>query len=160
MLYTASYFEPKHHHGRKLSISKSVPKGFKVDGSLSFLVPSSQLLTDWKVGQISEDEYTQRYRVQIKQSWSDVTTWLNNLAPQPQTTLLCWERQGEFCHRNLVARLVEKYRPDCFGGRDVARVEMEKCAHCGSELCPGLDASFCRSCKIWINHWRDGGSNE
>lgn len=66
MLYTASYFEPNCHYGHKLSISKSVPKGFKVDGQLSFLVPSCQLLTDWKAKQITEDEYIQRYREQIK----------------------------------------------------------------------------------------------
>lgn len=62
MIYTASYFQPENHHGKLISISRSEPKGFKVDGKL-----------------------------------------------------------GLFCHRNLAIAFVERYRPDCYGGRDVPR---------------------------------------
>lgn len=153
MLYTASYLESTHHHGLLLSISRSVPKGYKTDGKLDFLIPSAELLVEWKASRLNEAEYTQRYREQIKESWQEVKAWLDNLHSKPDQTLLCWEPKGKFCHRNLVAKLVKKYRPDCFGGCDVIRVEMPLCKHCNSEMIPGLDGSYCRTCNIWKAHW-------
>lgn len=44
MLYTASYLESTRHQGLLLWISCSVPKGFKIDGKLEFLIPSAELL--------------------------------------------------------------------------------------------------------------------
>jgi len=126
MLYTASYFEPVHHHGKKVAISRSSPKEFKADSQLDFLAPSAELLVDWKNKKIDEAEYTERYRGQIKQSWKQVKAWLDSLNPKEDITLLCWEKTG-FCHRNLVAKLVKHYRPDCFRGCDVVRVEIDKC---------------------------------
>lgn len=153
MLYTASYFMPERHHGKKVSISCSVPKGFKVDNKLSFLAPNAELLTDWKNSKIDEAEYTERYRAQIKHDWKQVKAWLDSLNSQEDLTLLCWERTG-FCHRNLVAKLIKHYRPDCFGGSDIVRVDMEICRNCNSELCPGLDLSQCFICKTSVVHFR------
>lgn len=79
MLYSASYCEPKHYYGQK--ISKSVPAGFKVDSKLQFLVPNANLLADWKARKIGENEYVQRYREQIKESWNEEKAWLTNLIP-------------------------------------------------------------------------------
>lgn len=151
MLYTASYFTPIHHHGKKVAISVSIPKGFQVDNKLSFLAPNAELLTDWKNEKIDEAEYTKRYRVQIRYDWKQVKAWLDSLNPYEDLTLLCWEKTG-FCHRNLVAILVKHYRPDCFRGCDVVRIEWDKCDRCNSDLNPGLDANYCPSCKMWIVH--------
>ncbi len=149
MLYTASYFEPKHHHGRLLSISRSVPKSFKVDGKLEFLAPNAQLLKDWKAKSIDEAEYCQRYRLQLKESWQQVSSWLKSLNVNTTATLLCYERQGAFCHRNLVAKLVAKHRSDVFSGCDVKRVTIPQCSVCQTELTVGLDANFCSGCRTW-----------
>lgn len=149
MLYTASYFEPEHQHGVLISISRSVPKGFKVDGALEFLAPNAQLLSDWFGKSIDETAYCERYRSQLKQSWQQVSSWLNNLNTKTTVTLLCWEPKGAFCHRNLVALLVRKHRPDVFGGSDVMRVEIPKCSVCQTELTVGLDSCFCPCCRVW-----------
>jgi len=63
--------------------------------------------------------------------------WLANLDSQENMTLLCWEssdinkivtkpvaiaeeaKERPFCHRNLAIKLVQKFRPDCYGGRDI-----------------------------------------
>jgi hypothetical protein len=66
VIYTASYFEPNRHHGKLLSISRSIPQGFQVEGRLEFFIPSAALLQDWKKQRISKAEYTDRYREQIK----------------------------------------------------------------------------------------------
>lgn len=149
MIYTASYFEPS-HHGKLIAISRSIPKGFKVQKQLKFLAPSSDLLQDWQQGQIDEAGYIQGYRGQIAASWKEVKQWLDSLNSKQDMTLLCWEKKGDFCHRNLVAKLVQKYRPDCFGGCDVQRVKLPACPHCSTELYPGLGFSYCPACKSWI----------
>lgn len=149
MLYTASYFEPEHHHGRLLSISRSVPKGSKVDDKLDFLAPNTQLLNDWKAKSIDEAAYCERYRAQLKDSWQQVSDWLAGLDASTTATLLCYEPSGAFCHRNLVAKLVAKHRPDVFSGSDVRRVKIPKCSLCQAELIVGLDACFCPSCRTW-----------
>jgi hypothetical protein len=56
MIYTASYFEPHRHHGKRLSISRSIPAGFRVEGRLEFLIPSADLLQAWKAKRINETE--------------------------------------------------------------------------------------------------------
>lgn len=149
MLYTACYFEPGHHHGKLLSISHSLPKGFKIDGKLDFLAPNVQLLEAWKAKSIDETAYCERYRLQLKESWQQVSDWLNSLNTNTTATLLCYERSGAFCHRNLVAKLVAKHRSDVFGGCDLRRVEIPKCDLCQAELTVGLDANFCPSCRTW-----------
>ena len=153
MLYTASYQEPAYHHGLLLSVSRSIPKGFKTDGKLEFLIPCADLLVEYQATRLDEAEYIQCYREQIKQSWLEVKAWLDNLDPEQNQTLLCWEPKGKFCHRNLVAKLVQKYRPDCFGGSDVIRYEVERCHKCSSALICGLDASYCPTCKTWWQRW-------
>lgn len=149
MLYTASYFERVHHHGRLIAISRSIPKNFKTDGKLDFLVPNAQLLDEWKTKSIDEDQYCQRYRLQIKESWQQVSDWLNSLDTKTNHTLLCWEAKGAFCHRNLVAKLVQKHRSGVFGGCDVMRIKIPPCNVCQEKLTVGLDASFCPGCRTW-----------
>ena len=60
MLYAASYFEPQHHHGLKIAVSRTIPRSFKVNGSLLFLAPNSDLLNDWKAQKIDQLGYIQR----------------------------------------------------------------------------------------------------
>ena len=48
MLYTASYFEPQRHHGKLISISRSIPQNFRINSRLEFFIPSADLLRDWK----------------------------------------------------------------------------------------------------------------
>ncbi len=153
MLYTASYQEPAYHHGRLLSICVSVPQSLEIDGKLEFLIPRTHLLVEYQAKQIDETDYTQQYREQVLHRWNEVKRWLDNLNASQDQTLLCAVPIGKFCHRHLVAKLVKKYRPDCFGGCDVIRVEMPLCKHCNSEMIPGLDGSYCRTCNIWKAHW-------
>ena len=120
MIYTASYFQPKNHHGRRAGISRSVPKHFIPDDRLLFLAPSAALLRDCKLG-LSEEDYTNRYREELKGRWAIVKPWLQQIQPEQDQTLLCWEHKGNFCHRNLVGLMVQKYCPDCWGGSDVLR---------------------------------------
>jgi uncharacterized protein YeaO (DUF488 family) len=173
MIYTASYFEPNRHHGQRISISRSVPKGFKVNGRLDFFVPSAQLLREWKEKRIDKEKYTESYRAQIKANFKEIKAWLSTLDPTKDMTLLCWEKSGidetlkqwqetgvwqeekPFCHRNLAIRMVQKYRNDCYGGTDVLNMTLPLCSKCLSEVAPALivegfdDSHYCSNCKTW-----------
>ncbi|WP_261892272.1 DUF488 family protein, N3 subclade [Acaryochloris marina] len=74
MLYSASYFEPRNHHGLLVSISRSHPRSFQVDTKLPFLAPSQGLLDDWKHHQLTEAGYTDRYRQELQQAWPQVNS--------------------------------------------------------------------------------------
>jgi hypothetical protein len=173
MIYPASYFEPRRHHGKRISISLTAPKGFKLDGRLEFFVPSARLLEDWKNRKIGEEEYTARYREQTRANLKVIKAWTASLDPAKDMTLLCWEKSGidetlkrweetgkwkeerHFCHRNLVMKLVRQYRPDCYGGTDILNVALPLCPDCSSEVIPALlddkynDACYCQNCRTW-----------
>ncbi|HEY9752900.1 MAG TPA: hypothetical protein V6C46_08110, partial [Coleofasciculaceae cyanobacterium] len=63
-------------------------------------------------------QYTNSYREEIRVAMPGILEWLQGDGPTQDQTWLCYERAGEFCHRNLVAAIVQKYRPDQFGGCD------------------------------------------
>lgn len=150
MLYTASYLEPDCHHGQLISISRSTPRGFHIDAELPLFAPSAKLLQLWKTKKINEEGYRQIYREEIRAKWALVKGWVADVDKDVTATLLCWERTGEFCHRNFVAAIIESQRPEIFGGRDVKRSIYERCKQCDRELIPGLDASLCLNCRIYF----------
>jgi hypothetical protein len=143
-----------------------------VDGRLEFFIPSADLLHDWKSNRIDEQGYTNRYREQVKANFKAIKAWLSTLDPKKDMTLLCWERSGidetlkhwkqtgewkeqkPFCHRNLAIKMVQKFRPDCYGGTDVLKMALPVCSKCLSEVAPALisegydDAHYCSKCKI------------
>ena len=127
MIYAASFFCPEHHHGRLVAISHSLPKGWngKVD-RLSILAPTQRILDDYKARRIGEAQYVEAYRDRLSDVWPTVKAWLNSLEPEIDQTLLCWEKPGQFCHRNLVLQMVQKHRPDCHGGADILAVQPEQ----------------------------------
>lgn len=120
MIYSASYSSKDHWHGEPICISRIPPKSFK-GRSIDFLAPSWTLLYDYKHQGLTQEEYTDRYRLELQQKWrSLVCPWLRSLDPKIDQTVLCYEPKGEFCHRNFVMLMIQKHRPDCYGGRDVS----------------------------------------
>jgi len=119
MIYTASYFQKENHHGKLVPISRTVPKGFSTKDSLSFFIPSSLLLKDWKAGALTQEQYINRYREEIRVNLPQIREWVNSLDPKENLTLLCWEKAGEICNRNFIVKFVERDRPDCYGGCDI-----------------------------------------
>lgn len=69
------------------------------------LAPSRTLLKAWKAKELSEDEYTERFR-QETLSALDPDQVFQDLGQD--AILLCFEPPGEFCHRRIVAQWLEK----------------------------------------------------
>lgn len=110
---TASFYEPQHWRGELFRISRGYPRGQrKAWQDLPFLAPSPTLYRAYKRGELGAQEYARSYRRELAERREEVSRWLESLPGDGDLTLLCFERQGEFCHRQLVAELVREGRPD------------------------------------------------
>ena len=97
--------------GEVLSIALSFPKNVGVKHRVACLCPTWDMILKLKRHEISEQEYTDRYRSLLASRWSAVKRWLEALPDDQDLYLCCWEKTG-FCHRYLVAKLIRKFRPD------------------------------------------------
>lgn len=98
--------------GKVYSISNSELRGVQVDGKIRCLVPSWGLVSRYKHEGLSEEEFIDRYREELRRNWKNVKRWLNGLEDDDEIWLCCWEREGEFCHRRLVYKMLVKWRSD------------------------------------------------
>ena len=119
MIYTASYSESQNHHGKLVPISRGTYKNVSTKNALPFFMPSSNLLKDWKAKKLTKEQYINIFREEMRANLPQIKEWLNSLDPKEDQTLVCYEKAGEFCHRNLIIKFVQRDRPDCFGGCDV-----------------------------------------
>ena len=85
---------------RLVSISRKPPEGFKVK-IYKPLCPSWDLVMTYKKGNITKEQYAERYYLEI----------LNNLDAEKtyqelgeDAILLCYEASLKFCHRHIVAK--------------------------------------------------------
>lgn len=80
------------------------------------LRPTAQLvggIKGWRgYTPITDEQYTDGYRKLLAQRWPAVQAWLNSLSPAADLTLTCYCPRGTYCHRHLIAKLLEKHRPD------------------------------------------------
>lgn len=99
MIYTSYFANMKNINGLKtVSIARNTPIGVKVDAELKALAPSAELLQNYKNGSINEAEYRYKFEEQLAElDPYDFEETLDN------SVLLCFEKEGDFCHRHLVA---------------------------------------------------------
>ena len=114
MIKIMSFFSlpiPEERIGRVVVLSNSTPRGIgTVSLEASCLVPDWATVKDYKSGKLDEAGFTDAYRKLICKRWPAVKKWLDGLSAQDMY-LCCWEKTG-FCHRFLVAKLIQKFRPD------------------------------------------------
>ncbi len=113
MLYTASFYYPEHWQGTPYRISRAHPRGQKTRWEVQpFLYPSRQLLTEYLDGTLDFAGLTEQYRGELQTNYSreaDFQHWLCSLKVDQDYTLLCFEPEGEPCHRRVAAAwLLEK----------------------------------------------------
>ena len=113
MLYTASFYLPENWKGTAYRISRAHPRGQTTKWETQpFLYPSRQLLDEYRHGAVDFDGLTLRYRKELETNYNweaDFQDWLSSLKPEEDFTLLCFEPDGEPCHRRVAAAwLLEK----------------------------------------------------
>ena len=85
---------------KAVCIAVSAPKGYK-GNAYPELMPTWELVKDYKDGKINEQEYEKRYFDLLKSRKITVDKIVNDL--EDESILLCWEAPNKFCHRNLIA---------------------------------------------------------
>ena len=116
MLTTASWYEPNKWRGTPVRISNTAGRGIAAPGGrwdvLKFLIPDWTAVKAFRGGEIDQAEFEARYRARLDRDRDQLEEWVAALTPDADLTLLCHEREGQFCHRQLVAGLVRERRPD------------------------------------------------
>ena len=89
---------------KKISISRITPKWFKADIEAKELAPSSKLLKEYKEGNVSDEEYEERY-------FNETLSKLDPLSiykKYKDGIFLCYESSEDFCHRQLVSKWLKE----------------------------------------------------
>lgn len=76
------------------------------------LRPTQELVYGIKYRGWSDERYDDGYRHLLATRWRDVQAWLDSLSPTVDCTLTCYCRRGAYCHRQLIAKMLWKHRPD------------------------------------------------
>ena len=114
MVKTKSVYDPvKESDGQRILVSRYWPRGLSrerlsLTEHLKDVAPSVELLQDWKDGNISWDEYKERYHQEMAQQYETISK-LAKMASDKTITLLCFEREDNpHCHRHLLKKLIDK----------------------------------------------------
>lgn len=84
-----------------ISIALNPPVGFK-GKCYPLLAPSIEMLSKWKHGEINEEQYAKIYREYLDTlNKEEVRKDLEEMSEGRDVILLCFEKQGNFCHRYI-----------------------------------------------------------
>ena len=116
MLYTASFYHQEHWQGKPYRISRAHPRGQTTRWDVQpFLYPSRNLLTEYRSGVLDFDGLSYRYREELQTNYDwevDFQEWVALLKLEENFTLLCFEPEGEPCHRRVAAAWLLEIRPE------------------------------------------------
>ena len=108
MLYTASFYVPDDWVGQAYRVSRQHPRGRHVQWeTLPFFYPERGLLRAYRSGDVDFAGLSEQYRQGLNEKWdtlADFQSWLSEMPNRGDFTLLCFERSGEPCHRQVLAQ--------------------------------------------------------
>ncbi len=111
-IYTSNFRNLKNIPGdmTAISVARFPPKWYQ-GHELKSLAPSPKLLGKAKSGKINNDDYTKEYLSALEAAFSPESLYeiLTRFAGDGDIVLLCFEKPGDFCHRRLVARWLERH---------------------------------------------------
>ena len=121
MLYTASFYEPRHWVGVRYRISRAHPRGRRTEWEVQpALYPSRALLTEYRRGDLDFAALDAQYRDELDathQRDGAFSSFVEHLAEAGDFTLLCFEPAGEPCHRRSAAAWLLERVPGLSLGR-------------------------------------------
>ena len=106
------YDPPSPEDGHRLLVMRVWPRGVRkehVDAWDRGLAPSRELLTDLRSETIGWPAFVERFDEEMAHREESVAALaaLRERVRSETVTLLCWEADGERCHRTLLKALVE-----------------------------------------------------
>ena len=114
-LHTASFYRPEHWVGRCYRVSRRHPRGLRVQwDTLRFFWPELHLFRAYRAGEVDFEGLSQQYLGDLNDLLADegeLKRWLEELPAIDELTLLCFEPEGEPCHRRVLARWLAETGP-------------------------------------------------
>ncbi|MFG1449888.1 MAG: DUF488 family protein [Thermoplasmataceae archaeon] len=109
-----SIYEPKEpSDGIRVLITRYYPRGVKrenFDIWMRSLAPDQGLLKRYKEGSMTWSDFETEFYDEVKnrnQSIQDIEK-IRSMTQEKNVTLLCFEKEGENCHRYLVQRIMKE----------------------------------------------------
>lgn len=104
--------KPEPSDGKRILVMTMWPRGIskeKVDIWMKDLGTPRKLIREWKGGKISWERYKVMYRRSLE--GKEESLWrLAEESRKGTVTLLCTEKDPEFCHRSLLKSAIERLR--------------------------------------------------
>ena len=106
------YDESDASDGIRVLVSRYYPRGVRrsrFDLWIREASPDKKLLKEYRSGLINWKEFSKKFRIQLrsqKESKAAIDELMN--LSKGDLTLLCYEKEGENCHRNIVKSKMEK----------------------------------------------------
>jgi len=111
---TKSIFQPQEaEDGLRILITRYYPRGVKkehFDEWAQQLSPSPTLLFNYKQGKYDWNSFKVNFLLELRENVDslDAIYALNEAVRSTDITLLCYEKDGQPCHRHLIKDLIEK----------------------------------------------------
>lgn len=96
-VYTAQY-----SYSGKDRLDITVKSGDKT------FAPTWKMVMDFKSGRITQEEYTKLYYELMRQSYQSNRQRWDEVLAMNRVVLVCFCHEGVFCHRLLLARILQK----------------------------------------------------
>lgn len=113
MILTGSVYDKELPAAYKVLVMRRWPRGIKktaIDLWLRELAPSSELLDAFRNDEISEQEFKERYRVEMQHQPGALGKVKALERVHGSVLLLCWERipPHSFCHRFVLKEILDE----------------------------------------------------
>lgn len=108
------YDEKEKSDGTRVLVTRFYPRGVKrthFDAWIRHLSPEAKLLKAYKKGEINWREFSKQFRHQIRTSPDSkraVLEIVDLLGKSGDVTLLCYEKEGQNCHRYILKTVVDR----------------------------------------------------
>ena len=112
MIKTKSIYKPKEDSdGTRVLITRFYPRGVRKDHFdewIRALAPSVELLRGYREGKVDQEQFKMQFYSQIYSNTDSLEAIqsISEIAKHSNVTLLCYEKDGDFCHRYLVNSLI------------------------------------------------------
>jgi hypothetical protein len=103
-------WETPEHNEFLVSIANSMPVRFIVDHNWSLVHPG-RIVWDYKNGLLSQSAYTETYLRKLENRKDAIASEFAEICEISQyrkIVLLCWEPDGQFCHRHLLINFLQE----------------------------------------------------
>lgn len=117
MIYTSYYANMRKipENICRVNIARVLPSKIKIDSYESFF-PTKNILhkykyTDW----YGEEEYIKDYKSLVlnKLNANEVVSDLYTISEHRDVVLVCYEKSGDFCHRNIISEWLNENGYEC-----------------------------------------------